>query len=251
MTLLNKYVEELRDSARAGARMPEKVMSEAQRDLKRLELPSPRPAPEYSLLLSYLELLVRTPLGQRPARTTSTSNAPKKSLDRDHFGLDKVKRRLIEYLAVRKLNPEGRGPILCSGRPARCRVRPASGSPSPTRWVSAVYARLSLGGIRDEAEVRGHRRTYIGAMPGRIIQELRRAGTQQPRHDARRSSTNSGPISVGTRPAPCSKCSTRARTTPSSTATSTSRSTCRSIIFIATANYMDAMPHVPCATAWR
>ncbi len=158
------------------AKPPERVMVEAQRDLDRLETIPPA-SPEYSLLLGYLELLA-----DLPWNTASQDNldldAARKVLDHDHFDLDKVKRRLIEYLAVRKLNPEGRGPILCLVGPPG--VGKTSLGQSIADALGRRFARLSLGGIRDEAEIRGHRRTYIGAMPGRIIQEIRRAGTHNP-----------------------------------------------------------------------
>ncbi len=155
---------------------PEEVMTEAQRDLKRLGTIPPA-SPEYSLLLSYLELLAELPWVKVSEDNLDLDRA-RKILDRDHFDLDKVKRRLIEYLAVRKLNPEGRGPILCLAGPPG--VGKTSLGQSIADALGRQFARLSLGGIRDEAEVRGHRRTYIGAMPGRIIQELRRAGTRNP-----------------------------------------------------------------------
>ena len=155
---------------------PEKVMKEAMRELDRLELIPPA-SPEYAMLLSYLELI-----GDLPWNKSSDDNLDldqaRKILDRDHFGLDKVKRRLIEYLAVRKLNPEGRGPILCLVGPPG--VGKTSLGQSIADALGRQFARMSLGGIRDEAEIRGHRRTYIGAMPGRIIQELRRAETNNP-----------------------------------------------------------------------
>lgn len=155
---------------------PEKVITEAQRDLDRLETIPPA-SPEYAMLLSYLELLAELPWQKASSDKLDLIEA-RKVLDHDHFGLDKVKRRLIEYLAVRKLNPEGRGPILCLVGPPG--VGKTSLGQSIADALGRQFARLSLGGIRDEAEIRGHRRTYIGAMPGRIIQEIRRAGTNNP-----------------------------------------------------------------------
>ncbi len=158
------------------ARPPEEVMEEVQRDLDRLEIIPPA-SPEYSVVLGYLELVA-----DLPWNTSSKDKldlvAARKVLDRDHFDLDKVKRRLIEYLAVRKLNPGGRGPILCLVGPPG--VGKTSLGQSIADAMGREFSRISFGGIRDEAEVRGHRRTYIGAMPGRIIQELRRAGTNNP-----------------------------------------------------------------------
>ncbi len=155
---------------------PEKVMSEATRELDRLRSIPPA-SPEYSVIMTYLELIADLPWHKASEDNLDLDRA-RKILDRDHFDLDKVKRRLIEYLAVRKLNPEGRGPILCLVGPPG--VGKTSLGQSIADSLGREFSRISLGGIRDEAEVRGHRRTYIGAMPGRIIQELRRAGTNNP-----------------------------------------------------------------------
>ncbi|MBI1337106.1 MAG: endopeptidase La [Phycisphaera sp.] len=171
----DQAVEQLRERLEK-ANPPEKVMTEAQRELKRLASIPPA-SPEYSLILTYLELLADLPWNKRSDDNLDLERA-RKILDRDHFDLDKVKRRLIEYLAVRKLNPEGRGPILCLVGPPG--VGKTSLGQSVADALGRQFARMSLGGIRDEAEVRGHRRTYIGAMPGRIIQEIRRAGTNNP-----------------------------------------------------------------------
>jgi len=166
---------ELREKL-AQADPPDAVMKEAEKELKRLES-IPPVSPEYSLLMSYLELVAELPWNEASEDQLDLDRA-RRILDRDHFDLESVKKRLIEYLAVRKLNPEGRGPILCLVGP------PGVGKTSLGRSIADAlgrkFARLSLGGIRDEAEVRGHRRTYIGAMPGRIIQEIRRAGTNNP-----------------------------------------------------------------------
>ncbi len=155
---------------------PEAVMAEAERELNRLATIPPA-SPEYSVISGYLELIADLPWNIASEDELDLVKA-RKVLDRDHFDLEKVKRRLIEYLAVRKLNPEGRGPILCLVGPPG--VGKTSLGQSVADALGRKFARLSLGGIRDEAEVRGHRRTYIGAMPGRIIQEIRRAGTNNP-----------------------------------------------------------------------
>ena len=155
---------------------PEKVMAEAQRELDRLQAIPPA-SPEYSVITTYLELIADLPWKKASEDNLDLQRA-RKVLDRDHYDLDKVKRRLIEYLAVRKLNPEGRGPILCLVGPPG--VGKTSLGQSIADSLGRSFARIALGGIRDEAEVRGHRRTYIGAMPGRIIQELRRAETNNP-----------------------------------------------------------------------
>jgi ATP-dependent Lon protease len=158
------------------AQLPTEVMAQAERELKRLAF-VPEASPEHSVVVSYLETLADLPW-QKVSEDNLDLNEAQRILDRDHFGLEKIKRRLIEYLAVRKLNPRGRGPILCFLGPPG--VGKTSLGQSIADALGRKFARLSLGGMRDEAENRGHRRTYNGSMPGRIIQELRRAGTRNP-----------------------------------------------------------------------
>ena len=168
-------VEQLRTRLKE-AQAPEPIMTAAEKELKRL-IHIPTASPEYSVIVSYVEMLADLPWGKLSDDNTDLAHA-QEVLDRDHYGLSKIKRRLIEYLAVRKLNPTGRGPILCFLGPPG--VGKTSLGQSIADALGRKFARISLGGIRDEAEVRGHRRTYIGSMPGRIIQELRRLGTRNP-----------------------------------------------------------------------
>jgi ATP-dependent Lon protease len=170
-----EQVEELRRRLEE-AEPPAAVMQEADRELQRLAVIPPA-SPEYSVIVTYLETIADLPWNKLSEDNLDLDRA-REILDRDHFDLDKVKRRLIEYLAVRKLNPEGRGPILCLLGPPG--VGKTSLGQSIADALGRQFVRMSLGGIRDEAEIRGHRRTYIGAMPGRIIQEMRRAGTRNP-----------------------------------------------------------------------
>ncbi len=167
--------EELRDRLEA-AKLPDKVMEAANRELKRLDIIPPA-SPEHSVIVSYLETVAELPWGKLCKDNRNLKRA-REILDRDHFGLEKVKQRLLEYLAVRKLNPGGRGPILCLLGPPG--VGKTSLGHSIAEALGREFARISVGGIRDEAEIRGHRRTYIGSMPGRLIQELRRVGTRNP-----------------------------------------------------------------------
>ena len=158
------------------AKPPEEVLKQADRELKRLDVIPPA-SPEYSVIVSYVETIAELPWSKL-SKDNLDLNQAQQILDRDHYDLEKVKRRLIEYLAVRKLNPQGHGPILCFVGPPG--VGKTSLGQSIADALGRKFVRMSLGGIRDEAEIRGHRRTYIGSMPGRIIQELRRAGTRNP-----------------------------------------------------------------------
>jgi ATP-dependent Lon protease len=158
------------------AKPPAEVMKQAERELKRLDFIPPA-SPEFSVIVSYIEIIADLPWNKLSQDNLDLDQA-QQILDRDHYDLEKVKKRLVEYLAVRKLNPQGHGPILCFLGPPG--VGKTSLGQSIADALGRKFVRISLGGMRDEAEIRGHRRTYIGSMPGRIIQELRRAGTRNP-----------------------------------------------------------------------
>src|SRR4051794_2196900 len=158
------------------ANPPEAVMKQAERELRRLDF-IPSASPEFSVIVSYIEILADLPWNKLSTDNLDLDEA-QQVLDRDHYDLEKVKKRLIEYLAVRKLNPQGPGAILCFLGPPG--VGKTSLGQSIADALGRKFVRISLGGMRDEAEIRGHRRTYIGSMPGRIVQELRRAGTRNP-----------------------------------------------------------------------
>ncbi len=160
----------------AEAKMPEQVEEEANKALERLET-IPQASPEYSNAIDYLNWLCSLPWSVSTTDRLDIKRAAK-ILDADHYGLDKVKKRILEFLAVRKLKPDGKGPILCfSGPPG---VGKTSLGKSIARALDRNFARIALGGVHDEADIRGHRRTYIGALPGRIIQELKKAGSNNP-----------------------------------------------------------------------
>src|SRR4051812_34824854 len=171
----DQQIAQLRTRLEA-AKPPAEVMALADRELKRLDFIPPA-SPEYSVIVTYTETIADLPWSKQSEDNLDLQQA-QEILDRDHFDLEKVKRRLIEFLAVRKLNPKGHGPILCFLGPPG--VGKTSLGQSIADAMGRKFVRMSLGGIRDEAEIRGHRRTYIGSMPGRIIQELRRAGTRNP-----------------------------------------------------------------------
>jgi ATP-dependent Lon protease len=169
----NAEIAEL-DKAITDAHMPEEVEKAARKELKRLER-MPEAAGEYSMVRTYLEWLIELPWAAQPEPPIDIAEA-RRVLDEDHFGLEKIKRRILEYLAVRKLNPEGRSPILCFVGPPG--VGKTSLGQSIAKATGRKFVRVSLGGVHDEAEIRGHRRTYIGSLPGNIIQNIRKAGTR-------------------------------------------------------------------------
>ena len=156
------------------AAMPKDVEDQARKELRRLER-MPESAAEYGMVRGYLEWLIELPWGL-PEEATIDIAVARRILDEDHFGLEKIKRRIIEYLAVRKLAPNGKSPILCFVGPPG--VGKTSLGKSIARAMNRKFVRVSLGGIHDEAEIRGHRRTYIGALPGDIIQGIRKAGAR-------------------------------------------------------------------------
>jgi ATP-dependent Lon protease len=168
-------IEEIRKAIQE-ARMPPDVEEHALKELKRLERMT-EASGEYSLLRTYLDVLVDLPWSEESEESIDIEQA-RRILDEDHYGLVKIKRRILEYLAVRKLNPEGRSPILCFVGPPG--VGKTSLGQSIARAIGLKFVRASLGGVHDEAEIRGHRRTYIGALPGKIIQGIRKAGTRNP-----------------------------------------------------------------------
>jgi ATP-dependent Lon protease len=162
------------DAAIAKAGMPKDIEDQARKELRRLQR-MPEAAGEYGMVRTYLDWLIELPWALPEEKPIDIGEA-RKILDEDHYGLDKIKRRIIEYLAVRKLSPQGKAPILCFVGPPG--VGKTSLGQSIARAMDRKFVRVSLGGVHDEAEIRGHRRTYIGALPGNIIQAIRKAGTR-------------------------------------------------------------------------
>jgi ATP-dependent Lon protease len=160
----------------ADAKMPAEAEEQALRELARLER-MPEGAAEYSMTRNYLDWLIAMPWSTIDPEQLDIERA-RTILDEDHYGLEKVKRRILEFLAVRKLNPEGRSPILCFVGPPG--VGKTSLGQSIAKALGLQFRRVSLGGVHDEAEIRGHRRTYIGSLPGNIAQAVRKAGRRNP-----------------------------------------------------------------------
>ena len=156
------------------ARMPKEVDEQARKELRRLER-MPEASAEHGMVRSYLDWLIELPW-DLPEEAPIDITEARRILDEDHYGLDKIKRRIVEYLAVRKLAPQGKAPILCLVGPPG--VGKTSLGQSIARAMGRKFVRVSLGGVHDEAEIRGHRRTYIGALPGNIIQAIRKAGSR-------------------------------------------------------------------------
>jgi ATP-dependent Lon protease len=168
-------IEEL-SSAITAAKMPEEAEKQARKELGRLQH-MPEASGEYSMIRTYLDWLIELPWAIASAGFIDIAKA-REVLNEDHYGLDKIKQRILEFLAVRKLNPHGKSPILCFVGPPG--VGKTSLGRSIARATGREFIRASLGGMHDEAEIRGHRRTYIGALPGNIIQSIRKAGANNP-----------------------------------------------------------------------
>jgi ATP-dependent Lon protease len=168
-------IEDLKKAV-AEAQMPPEAEEQAQRELSRLER-MPESAAEYSMTRTYLDWLIAMPWSKVDPEQVDIDRA-RAILDEDHYGLEKVKRRILEFLAVRKLNPQGRSPILCFVGPPG--VGKTSLGQSIAKALGLQFRRVSLGGVHDEAEIRGHRRTYIGSLPGNIVQAVRKTGKRNP-----------------------------------------------------------------------
>jgi ATP-dependent Lon protease len=160
----------------AEAKLPESVAAIANREVDRLERMTPA-SPEYQMIRTYLDWILDVPW-DKPTEDRLDPVAARQVLDQDHYDLDKVKERIVEYLAVRKLKGDLKGPILCFVGPPG--VGKTSLGQSIARSMNRKFVRISLGGVRDEAEIRGHRRTYIGSLPGRLVQALKSAGASNP-----------------------------------------------------------------------
>jgi ATP-dependent Lon protease len=162
------------DKAITNAGMPKEIEEQARKELRRLQR-MPEAAGEYGMVRTYLDWLIELPWALPEEKPIDIAQA-RRILDEDHYDLEKIKRRIVEYLAVRKLAPQGKAPILCFVGPPG--VGKTSLGQSIARAMDRKFVRVSLGGVHDEAEIRGHRRTYIGALPGNIIQAIRKAGTR-------------------------------------------------------------------------
>lgn len=214
-------LEEL-DKKIKAARMPKEAKKKADSEFKKLKLMSPMSA-EATVVRNYIDTLVGLPWRKKSKVNNDLSNA-EQVLDQDHYGLEKVKERILEYLAVQQRVDKLKAPILCLVGPPG--VGKTSLGQSVARATNRKFVRMALGGVRDEAEIRGHRRTYIGSMPGKILQSLTKVGVRNPLF-LLDEIDKMGADFAAIRRRRCSKCWTRSRTTRSRTTTSRWTSTCR------------------------
>ncbi len=259
-------VDDLRERVEK-ANLPEEARREAERELARLAS-VPQASPEHGIIRTYLEWLTSLPWNSMTGGAIDMRRA-REVLDADHFDLEKIKDRILEYLAVKKLRRgaasqgDARGRRASRARPRRSRARepilcfvgpPGVGKTSLgqsiARALGRKFFRMSLGGIRDEAEIRGHRRTYIGAMPGRIIQGIAPRRGPRRRVHAGRDRQGGRRLARRSRPPRCSRCSIPPRTTPSSTTTWASPSTCPRCCSSRRPTRSTPFP-ARCATGWR
>lgn len=237
-------MDKLRKKA-AALPMPDDVKETFERECSKLGRIAPQ-SPDYSVLLSYLELLTDLPWGKEDTLNQDIKQA-EDTLEAEHYGLEKVKERILEQIALLINAPGGHAPILCLvGAPG---VGKTSLGQSIARALGRKYKRVALGGLHDEAEIRGHRRTYIGAMPGRIIDALRRCGASNPVLLLDEIDKIGSDFKVIPRQ-PCSKFLIRNRTAVSTTITWMSTSTCRKCSSSLLQTPCHPYP-LPCSTAWR
>ncbi|MEZ4354105.1 MAG: LON peptidase substrate-binding domain-containing protein [Myxococcota bacterium] len=239
-----REIDELREKLDAAS-LPDEAYALAERELKRLSS-LPQHAPDRHLIRTYLDWLLDLPWSEETEDHLDL-HAAREILDADHHGLGKVKDRILEFLSVRKLAPGSPAPILCFVGPPG--VGKTSLGRSIARCMGRNFTRASLGGVRDEAEIRGHRRTYVGSMPGRILQSLKRAGSRNPVF-LLDEIDKVGSDFEATRHRRCSRCSTRSRTRASPTTTSRRPSTSRACSSSRRPT-RSRRSRPPCSIAWR
>jgi ATP-dependent Lon protease len=220
-----------------SAGMPKEVFDKAIQELKKLEAMPPMSA-ESTVSRNYLDWLLAVPWKKKSKETRSIDHA-EKVLNADHYGLEKIKERILEFLAVRQLVKNPKGSILCFVGPPG--VGKTSLGMSIAKATGRKFVRMSLGGVRDEAEIRGHRRTYIGALPGQIIQSMKKAGPRT-RSSCWTKWTRWRLTCVAIPHRHCSRCLTRNRTRRSRITISMWNTTCRRCLFVATANVLHTIP---------
>ena len=214
-------IQELEEKLRQK-KMPAEAREKCEREIKKLKMMSPMSA-EATVVRNYLDWFLALPWFEYTEDKLDINEA-ERILEEDHYGLEKVKERILEYLAVQTLVGQLKGPILCLVGPPG--VGKTSLGKSVARATGRKFVRVSLGGVRDEAEIRGHRRTYIGALPGKVIQIDAQGRIEQPRDCCSTRSTRCRPTSAATPRRPCWRCSIPSRTTPSTIITWTATTTC-------------------------